>query len=98
MSDGLTVIWLILGFGFLVVAGARLGAGSHTSLTGLFPARGARDWPTGVQEPDAPRFEVSHLDGLRPRREEVGIRTTVVDVVSLPEIVELGVLRIDRGR
>jgi hypothetical protein len=97
MTDGLTVIWLIIGFGFLVVAGARLGAGSHTSLTGLFPPRGARDWPTGVQEPDAPRFEVSHLDGLRPRREG-GIRTSVVDVVPLPEIVELGARRIDRRR
>ena len=97
MTDGLTVIWLILGLGFVMVAGARLGAGSHTSLTGLFPARGARDWPAGVQEPDAPRFDVSHLDTLRPGRARA-VRNAVEDVVPVPEIVELGVRRTDRER
>ena len=97
MTDGPTVIWLLLGFGFVMVAGARLGAGSHTSLTGLFPTHGVRDWPAGIQEPDAPRFEVSHLDTLRPRRAGA-VRTTVDDVVPLPEIVELGARRTDRER
>jgi hypothetical protein len=54
--DGLTVISLVVGFGLLIVAGARLGAGSHSSLAGLFATHGGRDWPIGVQEGDAPRF------------------------------------------
>jgi hypothetical protein len=53
--DGLTVILLVVGFGLVVVAGARLGAGSHSGLAGLFAMPG-RDWPTGIQEADAPRF------------------------------------------
>lgn len=56
MPDGLTFISVILGFGFVVVAGAKLGAGSHTGLVGLFSTHEARDWPIGVQEADAPRF------------------------------------------
>jgi hypothetical protein len=65
MPDGLTYLWLILGFGFILVAGARLGAGSHTALAGLFPSRPVIDWPSGVQEGDAPRFDVAHLDALQ---------------------------------
>lgn len=54
--DGLTVITLVVGFGLVAVAGARLGAGSHSSLAGLFARSASRDWPIGVQEGDAPRF------------------------------------------
>jgi hypothetical protein len=60
MPDGLTVISVIAGFALIAVAGARLGAGSTASLAGLFPVQGVRDWPTGVQEADAPHF---NLDG-----------------------------------
>ena len=56
MPDGFTIVSVIVGFAIVTVAGAKLGAGSHTSLEGLFPAQGASDWPTGVQEADAPRF------------------------------------------
>lgn len=56
MPDGLAFISMIAGFGFVIVAGAKIGAGSHTALVGLFATEGARDWPTGVQEADAPRF------------------------------------------
>ena len=56
MPDGFTIVSVIVGFALVTVAGAKLGAGSHTSLQGLFPAQGRRDWPTGVQEVDAPRF------------------------------------------
>jgi hypothetical protein len=90
MSDEFTAIWLVLGFGFLMVAGARLGAGSHLSLAGLFPAHGVRDWPVGVQETDAPHFAVAHLDALRPAsRGET--RSTVAGGFEepQPEIVEL---------
>ena len=55
MADGPTFISAIAGFGIVIVAGYMLGGGSH-SLTGLFAAQGARDWPTGVQEADAPHF------------------------------------------
>jgi hypothetical protein len=66
MIDISTILWLIAGFAFLFVAGALLGAGSETSLTGLFPQNAAREWPHGVQETDVPRFAVEHLDALRP--------------------------------
>jgi hypothetical protein len=59
MADGPTFISAIIGFGIVVVAGYMLGAGSH-ALTGLFAAQGARDWPTGVQESDAPHFVFEH--------------------------------------
>lgn len=59
MPDGLTFISVIAGFALIAVAGARIGAGTPTALAGLFPAHGARDWPAGVQEADAPHF---HLD------------------------------------
>lgn len=65
MTDGVTYLWLVLGIGFVLITGARLGAGGHTTLAGLFPPMAVRDWPHGVQEPDAPRFAVDHLDALR---------------------------------
>ena len=68
MIDISTILWLIAGFAFLFVAGALLGAGSDTSLSGLFAQNDRRDWPRGVQEMDAPRFAVEHLDALRPAR------------------------------
>jgi len=117
MSDGLTVVWLLLGFGFVLIAGSRLEAGSHLSLAGLFPRDGVRDWPVGVQETDAPRFDVAHIDALRPERDRDlptdgrrddggGVDDTPVLVTSAPvtsagwddhpEIVELGVRRLER--
>ena len=68
MLDISTILWLIAGFGFLIVAGALLGAGTDASLAGLFPQTGGHPWPVGVQEPDVPRFAVEHLDALRPAR------------------------------
>jgi len=68
MLDISTILWLIGGFAFLFAVGALLGAGSETSLAGLFPQNGAREWPHGVQETDVPRFAVEHLDALRPAR------------------------------
>jgi hypothetical protein len=56
MTDAVVVLSLFAGFTAVIVAGARLGAGSLGSLAGLFAPQGGRDWPTGVQEADAPRF------------------------------------------
>ncbi len=58
MPEGLTFISVIAGFALIAVVGARLGAGTPAALAGLFPAQGVRDWPTGVQEADAPRFNL----------------------------------------
>jgi hypothetical protein len=99
VSDGVTYLALAIGFAFILVAGARLGAGSHHALAGLFPARGVRDWPTGVQEGDAPRFAVFHLDALRPDtpvRLEVG--ATDDDEGTRPEMIELASRRHERAR
>lgn len=53
MTDGLTLVSVIVGFGLVIVAGAKLGAGS---IEGLFAMQGARHQATGIQEGDAPRF------------------------------------------
>jgi len=99
MSDGVVYITLIAGFGFLIVAGAHIGAGSYHSLFGLFPGSGVRDWPTGVQEGDAPRFAVSHLDGLMPDRPMTVDVTPIApdDPPDAPrsELVDLGYRRLD---
>ena len=62
----LDLVSTVIGFGLIIVAGARMGAGSHLALGGLFPAQGRSDWPQGVQEGDAPRFAVEHSAALRP--------------------------------
>jgi hypothetical protein len=56
MPEGLTLVSVIAGFALIAAAGAKLGAGTPAALAGLFPAHGTRDWPTGVQEADAPHF------------------------------------------
>jgi hypothetical protein len=70
MPDGFTIVSVIVGFALVTAAGAKLGAGS---LEGLFAMHGVRDWPTGVQEDDAPRFVftprsavTSHVDDAPP--------------------------------
>ena len=93
MSDGVVPLTLILGFGFILFAGSRLGAGSHQAFAGLFAARGGRDWPTGIQEGDAPRFAVRHLDGLRPGSPAVittGVTTIDTDEAPRAELFDLG--------
>jgi hypothetical protein len=59
MPDGLILIAIIGGFAFVVIAGAKIGAGAPHSLVGLYPPQGGRDWPIGVQEGDVPRFRLS---------------------------------------
>jgi hypothetical protein len=102
MHDGITYLSLVVGFGFVLIAGAKLGAGSQTFLAGLFPVHGARDWPTGVQESDAPRFAVEHLDQLRPERLppiDTFCGLPLDDTGDpRPEIIELGVRRLDTPR
>ena len=99
MPYELIVVWSVVGFGFVAIAGRWLGADPHTVFGGLFAAQGARDWPTGVQESDAPRFAVAHLDTLRPQRAatagEAGIDG---EIEPAQEVVELGVRHLDRGR
>jgi len=86
MPEGITYLALVAAIGFVLIAGAKLGAGSPTILGGIFPSQAVRDWPVGVQEPDAPRFAVAHIDALRP-----GLTPTPesADRTRPPEIVEL---------
>jgi hypothetical protein len=99
MPDGVVYVTLIVGFGFVVVAGARIGAGSHHSLAGLFPASGAREWPRGVQEADAPHFDVTHLDGLRPDHPVTVDVATTDDGFDAPptELIDTGSKRLGGG-
>lgn len=102
MSDWVTYLGLFVGFGFILAAGLRLGAGSRDVLAGLFPAHGARDWPTGVQEGDAPRFAVGHLDGLRPGHAGLmgGLAADAGSSIDGPgaELVDLGSRRLGAHR
>ena len=88
MSDGVVYLTLVIGFGFILVAGSRLGAGTPGALAGLFAAHGQRDWPTGIQEGDAPRFAVGHLDNLRPEL------PVVIETSARGEVVDLGSRRL----
>jgi hypothetical protein len=72
MLDGLTFISVVIGFGLVIVAGARFGAGSLSALGGLFATHGARDWPTGVQEGDAPRFVFARPAGGTTEASQAG--------------------------
>ena len=95
MSDLMTVVWLVAGLGFLLVAGARLGAGGQMALMGLFASHGVRDWPTGVQEADAPHFAVTHLDNLRPGHAaafewQTGDADEPGEPGDAPELIDLG--------
>jgi hypothetical protein len=59
------LVSVIVGFGLIAFAGARLGAGSHLSLNGLFAGPSIDAWPRGVQEGDVPHFAVEHAESLR---------------------------------
>lgn len=60
--DPLRIVLVLLGFGAIALAGARLGAGSPEAIIGLFSRADRLGWPRGVQEPDAPRFKLDRLD------------------------------------
>ncbi len=76
MPDGLAFVSVVVSFALLTLAGAKLGAGSHAALSGLFASEAARDWPIGVQEADAPHFVFTPpSDGAAvasPARENLG--------------------------
>jgi hypothetical protein len=90
------LVSVIVGFGIITIAGARLGAGSHLSLIGLFARPVLNEWPRGVQEGDVPRFMVEHADGLRHPAtlpspfEDLGLETADAPT---PILVELEVRR-----
>jgi hypothetical protein len=56
MPDILTILSIFAGFAFIVVVGAKLGAGAGDSLLGLFRFEDMPPRPRGVQETDLPRF------------------------------------------
>lgn len=64
MSDIFIIAAVIAGFAFVIVAAAKLGAGSHDSLVDMLvsPTMPAR--PQGVQENDLPRFIFRDTDRL----------------------------------
>ena len=100
MSDGVVAITAIAGIGFILVAGAHLGSGSTQAFTGLFAQQGVRDWPMGIQEADAPRFAVAHLDDLRPGQPEMITTSAIDDDVDGPsaELFDLGSHHLDAPR
>jgi hypothetical protein len=56
-------------------------------LAGMFATQGARDWPTGVQEADAPRFVVAGTSTPLTPASPTG--DGVVGDLPVPEIEEL---------
>jgi len=101
MQGLLTMALVAAGFASVIVAGAWLGAGTHQSLAGLFPAQAPRSWPHGVQEPDAPHFALDHAEALRPGTVGAWPVSPFDDDAEpgpVPEIVELYDRSIDRRR
>jgi hypothetical protein len=56
MPDILTTLSIFAGFAFVIVVGAKLGAGGTDSVIGLFRFEDMPPRPHGVQETDLPRF------------------------------------------
>lgn len=56
MPDTLTILSVFAGFLFVIVVGAKLGAGSTDSIAGLFVLPAMPPRPRGVQENDLPPF------------------------------------------
>ncbi len=55
MPDIITILSVVAGFAFVIVVGAKLGAGSD-SVIGLYRFEQMPPRPRGVQETDLPRF------------------------------------------
>ena len=66
MGDPVPVLALFAAGCLIVIGSTRLGLGTTLTLSGLWAPQGRSDWPQGVQEMDAPPFEVVHLDALQP--------------------------------
>ena len=98
MSDPAILVAVLLGFGVLIVGASWLGAGTTLSFQGLWSGRATRDWPREVQEGDAPRFSVDHLDRLRPGIPVLLETGTSDDDAPQPEMVELVSRRLDGPR
>jgi hypothetical protein len=86
----MVLVMVIGGFALITVGASRLGAGTTWSFQGIWARPDSRDWPRGVQEADAPRFAIAHLDGLRPGTPVALSRPLDGDPEApRPEIVEL---------
>jgi len=66
VGDPVPVLALFAAGCLIVIGSTRLGPGTTLTLSGLWAPQGRSDWPQGVQEMDAPPFEVVHLDALQP--------------------------------
>lgn len=101
MSAPVELASVIVGFGLIAFAGARLGAGSHLSLGGLFVPHGRSDWPRGVQETDVPHFAVEHAEALRRPPAVFASHEELTGDEAEPsptELVELRVRRVEPRR
>lgn len=84
MPDGMVLPVLGLTFGFVLVAGSWLRKGSPDLMAGLFASPSTGEWPPGVQEADAPRFDVAHVDAIRHAQ-----TSPVENPIEPPDLVEL---------
>jgi hypothetical protein len=98
VSESITLVTVVVGFGLVTVVIAWLGDG-HLSLGAFLPVQPRDEWPRGVQEGDVPHFAVEHVDALRPGSDgsaaagDMPGSSVTVDrddqPVAQPEIVEL---------
>lgn len=79
--DPLRIVLVLLGFGAIALAGARLGAGSPEAIIGLFSRADRLGWPRGVQEPDAPRFELDRLGRGRTEDDVPPVPAAAIEAV-----------------
>lgn len=93
VSDAVPVLALLAIGGLIVVGSSRLGHVTSMALSGLWAPHGRTDWPHGVQEMDAPSFEVTHLDALQQGTPMVLIAAAADGSAELeeplPEMIEL---------
>jgi hypothetical protein len=93
VSDAVPVLALVAIGCLIVVGSSRLGHETSMALSGLWAPQGRTDWPHGVQEMDAPSFEVAHLDALQPGTPMVLIAAAADGSAELdepmPEMIEL---------
>jgi hypothetical protein len=55
----------MVGFGLIAVGIRWLNEARPVDVGALFPVHGRTDWPHGVQEADAPRFRIDHVNRIR---------------------------------
>jgi hypothetical protein len=98
MPDSTLYVAALIGCSVAGIGGARL-VGTHVWRGGMLAPQGAKDWPHGVQEGDAPRFDVANAAALQASAvAATGFEDLDGATAVPPELIELHVRRYDPRR